>query len=369
MSLLGLALCVSLSALPVGAASGDKAALNQLEQRLFFKTYESEDEDSRVGRLEKQVFGSATQGDVHGRLERITTAIGPQENPDGSVSGIRPQQQQQAVAPPVQQEQRQQNEQSSPADEQAAAVNRAQVAVQAAREENINRLLGQGVAFWRAKRSHDAIEKFEEVLRLDPGNGEANFSMGIAYESAGNYAEALASYQRAAQQKPQSKDYADAVAAVQRKLASRQKVDDKQGELRVLAEEASAAYKRGEYLSALELYKQLDEKAPNQALVKYNIGTLYLAVKNPITALEYYKQARKLKPTEQRYVTACEQLETNVQAAQAQREQVDRAWDAHEAPGGMPPNASPAASTNTNNHKPKKEKEKTPKSASAPLAP
>jgi S1-C subfamily serine protease len=35
----------------------------------------------------------------------------------------------------------------------------------------------------------------------------------------------------------------------------------------------------------------------------------------------------------------------------------------------MPPNASPAASTNNNNHKPKKEKEKTPKSASAPLAP
>jgi tetratricopeptide (TPR) repeat protein len=367
-TLLALALCISLLAAPVGAASGDKAALNQLEQRLFFKTYESEDEDSRVGRLEKQVFGSATQGDVHERLERVTAAIGPQENPDGSVSGIRPQQQQQAVAPPVQQVQPQQ-EQSSPADEQAAAVNRAQVAVQAAREENINRLLGQGVSLWRAKRSHDAIEKFEEVLRLDPGNSEANFSMGIAYESAGNYAEALASYQRAAQQKPESKDYADAVTAVQRKLASRQRVDDKQGELRVLAEEASAAYKRGEYLSALELYKQLDEKAPNQALVKYNIGTLYLAIKNPITALEYYKQARKLKPNEPRYVTACEQLETNVQAAQAQREQVDRAWDAHEASGGMQGNAPPSASTNSNNHKPKTQKEKPPKSAAAPLAP
>jgi tetratricopeptide (TPR) repeat protein len=240
--------------------------------------------------------------------------------------------------------------------------------VQAAREENINKLLGQGVSLWRAKRSREAIEKFEEVLRLDPGNAEANFSMGIAYESSGNYPEALASYQRAAQQKPQSKDYAEAVASVQTKMAKRQRVDDQQGELRVLAEQASAAYKRGEYLSALDLYKQLDEKAPNQALVKYNIGTLYLAIKNPITALDYYKQARKLKPTEPRYITACEQLEANLGQASKKREDAERAWDEHEAPGAVPSaNASSSNNSSKANHKEKEKKP--PKSTAAPLAP
>jgi len=358
-----LVILVSASILSIpssAAGGGDKAALSQLEQRLFYKTYESEDGDARVARLEKQVFGSATQGDIHERLERISAAVGPQENPDGSVSGIKPQQQ--AVAPPPQQ-QPQQQQQSPPVDEQSEAMQRAQVAVQAAREENINRLLGQGVGLWRAKRSREAIEKFEEVLRLDPGNAEANFSMGIAYESAGNYVEALTSYQRAAQQRPDNKDYADAVGAVQRKVSAKQKVDDGKGELRVLAEDASAAYKRGEYISALELYKRLDEKAPNQALVKYNIGTLYLAIKNPITALEYYKQARKLKPSEPRYINACEQLETNVRTAQQQREQVDKAWDEHEAGGGMQ-SGSQAPQQPAGGHKPKK----TPKVASAPPA-
>src|SRR5262249_16704196 len=95
-------------------------------------------------------------------------------------------------------------------------------------------------------------------------------------------------------------------------------------------EDAKAAYDRGEFISALGYYKELDEKIPNQALVKYNIGTCYMAVKNPYNALDYYKQARKLQPNEPRYVTACEQLEANLNRAQQQREEGEGEWNENE---------------------------------------
>jgi len=92
---------------------------------------------------------------------------------------------------------------------------------------------------------------------------------------------------------------------------------DKQAQVRNLAVEAKEAFDRQEYISALSFYKEMDQKVPNQALVKYNIGTCYMMVKNPISALEYYKQAHKLKPDEPRYASACEQLETNVSNARS----------------------------------------------------
>jgi len=306
------------------AASADEATLSRIENRLFLKTYEGETDDVRVGRIEKQVFGSPAEGSLHQRLERIEGAVAPQENPDGTVSGMRPKPAPQAVQTPV--EQSSSSRQNYQPDDQSSGLERAQLAVQAAREERINRLLDEGVKLWRAKQGNQAIEKFEGVLRLDPGNAQANFSMGIIYESAGNFIEAQSCYKRAQEQSPGNKDYADAVAAISHKVSDKTNKQDKQGKLRILAEDANAAYGRGEFVSALGLYKQMDQLVPNQALVKYNIGTCYMAVKNPVDALEYYKQARKLKPNEPRYATACEKLEANLSAARKKREEAESAW-------------------------------------------
>jgi tetratricopeptide (TPR) repeat protein len=63
---------------------------------------------------------------------------------------------------------------------------------------------------------------------------------------------------------------------------------------------------------ALDLYKQLDGMRPNQALVKYNIGTIYMMLKIPHKALEFYKQAAALNPNEPRYLQACQKLQAVV---------------------------------------------------------
>ncbi len=308
-----------------GAESGDKATLGAMEQKLFFKSYSDDDNEARLARIEKRIFGDAVPGDFGQRLERARAAVGPQINPDGTMTGAPSEPV--AVAPPPQPVQK---------PDPQAEMERAKIAVMAAREEEVAKLLAEGVEQWRQKRGPQAIERFEQVLRLDPHNSEAHFNLGVVYESANNLVEASASYHKAAEENPNNRDYVEAVAAVEKKLSARKKSDDKAGELRVLAEDAAAAYKRQEYFSALDLYKQLDAKAPNKALVKYNIGTLYFVTKNYTDALTYYKQALKLEPKEPRYQQAVQQLSANLKAGEEAQKQSDQQWQQYQqATGGV----------------------------------
>ncbi|HNB23246.1 MAG TPA: PDZ domain-containing protein, partial [Candidatus Melainabacteria bacterium] len=59
-------------------------------------------------------------------------------------------------------------------------------------------------------------------------------------------------------------------------------------------------------------------------IIKYNIGTIYLMMKNYQMALDYYKQAKKLKPSEPKYVQAVQQLEGNMKKDAALRKQSDK---------------------------------------------
>jgi tetratricopeptide (TPR) repeat protein len=330
-----LVICCSLTGLAsparataAGSGTDQSAMLAAIERKLFFQTYAQEDLEIRLKRLEKRIFGQSIGGTAEQRLTRLVAVAQPQVEPEV------------VPAPDVQQQARAQTRPAvaAPAtraaqagatragastpdktgpDEYECAIERARVSVQAAKEEEIRQLLADGVELWRAGRGHEAIEKFEQVIRLDPHNAEAHFSMGIIEETQGNLVEAASSYRLAAKARPDNPEYRDAIAAVEKKLTAKQKVDSKQSEIRQLAEDAIAAYKRQEYLSALDLYKTLDQKVPNQHLVKYNIGTLYLTLKQPDRALEYYKQAHKLNPQEGKYVQVCNELEAVVERNKA----------------------------------------------------
>jgi Tetratricopeptide repeat. len=64
--------------------------------------------------------------------------------------------------------------------------------------------------------------------------------------------------------------------------------------------------------------------------VKFNIGTIYLALKNPVDALDYFKQAQKLKPDEPRYQEAVQRLSTNLGREQQTRMASEQAWNQQE---------------------------------------
>jgi tetratricopeptide (TPR) repeat protein len=303
-------LCVQVNA---NADDQSLSLLAQLEQKLLCQTYSTEEVNLRLNRIEKRVFGQTLAGSAEERIAKLTQAV--------PVKPVTAQSTPSAVAVPDNESsfgnaqahsQPQVPSKRNDETERACAMERARIAVLAAKEEEIGGLLAEAVQLWRAKRGNEALERFEQVIRLDPTNAEAHFSMGIIEEGAGSFIEAMTSYQKASRLKPENTDYAEAIKAVEKKLTAKQAFDSRNSELTKLAEDALAAYKRGQYMFALDLYKQLDGMRPNQALVKYNIGTIYMMLKIPHKALEFYKQAAAINPNEPRYVQACQKLQAVV---------------------------------------------------------
>ncbi len=304
--------------------------LSNIEQRLFFREYSDEDEVSRISRIEKEVFGQPQSGEITQRMANLRAAlpaVPDKESSTGSGSNGPARQQ----TPPVTKSPATPTASSSwssasPSDDKADDNDQEKLSVLAAKQKEIDDLLAQGVALWKARKAELALDKFSQVVRLDPQNAQALFSMGVVFEAQGDVLQAKNSYQQAHMLEPDNKDYTVALAAIDKKVVVKEKSNQEQSQLRQLADDAASAYQRGEYLSALDLYKQLDQQAPNQAIVKWNIGSLYLMNKNPQKALQYYKEACKLKPDEERYKLALKQLEQNVKEEQIKQKEADNAW-------------------------------------------
>ena len=305
-------------------------------------------------------FGSAGgAGQMPVRPAQTTSAPGfnGQANPgQGFAQGSRySPQQNTAGRPPIQSPYAQ--AQSYPAPQVKAPVagyDAQKIAVQAAREQEMQDLLKEGARLWRNRHGVEAVEKFDQVLRLDPQNAEAHFSIGVIQESAGKLNEALEHYQKARKTNPDNKDFDDAVDAIYKRLQaqSRPSASPATG----LTGQATAAYKRGEYFSALDLFKQADAKTPNQALIKHNIGSCYLMLKDFFNAQEFFKQAKDLDPTNEKFVRAFNELSAEIQKNQSATQEIEREY------GGSGSGSSGNASANS---APKSGIGKTPKAGNA----
>ncbi len=314
------------SALAQGSLNQDETGkLKLLEQNFFFKNYDDDSVETRLARIEKRVFGEAAEGSLSERMAHILQVAKPVERPaagtnsnNGNNKGSATVNTPAARTP----EQIQQDEQFKREDEADRARRRAM----AARDEEVNQMSADAIRLWKEGRKPEAIEKFEQAVRLSPDSAEAHFSLGVAYEGMAKFGDALSSYKKALEIIPTKPEYREAVRLVEKKALSQGQDDGKKKELRQLAEEASGAYSRGEFISALDLYKQLDRKTPNQARIKFNIATIYLAMKNPVQALDFFRQAKKLNPDEPSYQKAVAQLEGNLQAEEIERTNAERAW-------------------------------------------
>lgn len=299
------------------------AILDHLEQRLYFTKFSEDADEARIARLEQRIFGEKGSGPFNDRLKRLNAALeqigntsaNTNANPSTELKSATP------TPPPPQQAPLQQTplpNRSSQEDD----IQRARLSVQAAREQEIRNLVMEGTELWRTRRGQEALERFEQALRLDPSNAEAHFSMGIIEESSGNYIEAASSYQQAAKYAPEVEEYSKAVNDIEKKVQLKQKQVGQSGNIRQLTENANAAFQRKEYISALDLYKQLDGQAPNQARTKYNIGTLYLLLKDHDNALDYYKQAYKLEPSNPRYAKTYKDLSNEIKQVNKESQEI-----------------------------------------------
>jgi tetratricopeptide (TPR) repeat protein len=327
---------------PKQTTSIDTSALNSLEKRFFMQTFGDEGMSHRLARLEERVFGKTMSGADGERLAQLQEAAGPDaifSAPSAATSA--PTSASSAPSVPAAPSG---TALSSPAVSKSKAPNlpvtnsvdreNERLRVQEAAGQQINSLLSEGVTAWRQHNVDLALDRFKQVVRLDPANGQAYFSLGIIYETQGDFSNAVDNYQKASKTQPENKDYASAIVQAQKKLAAKQQIDDKHAELSKLSQEALATYNRGEYLSALDLYKQIDEKFPDQAINKYNIGSVYLIMRQPELALPYYKKAREIDPNDPKISQAYDTLQ------QALKEQEK----ARSASAAASANYNPAAS-------------------------
>lgn len=289
-------------------AESNKDKITRIEKVLFFKTYSSESLDKRVERLEKRFFGEPLEGELEPRIDKIYNLAKPQIEAA-----------EKSTAPVVESssEPEPQVKEPTPEDKEREAR---KAAVQKAREEEIESLMKDGISFWKAKDARHAMDRFDQVIRLDPRNSEAFFSRGVIFEANGQLDKALASYNQANFINPDRLDFKEAITVVKKAL-------EKGGSQDQMAVEAAQAFRRKEYLSALDLYKQLEQKYPKNAKYKYNIGTIYLLIKSPEQALGYYEKAKKLDPKQPKYKEAYKKLADTLKANSTELDKRNAAWD------------------------------------------
>src|SRR5580658_3808584 len=64
--------------------------LGNLEQRLFFKNYSDEDDNTRINRIEKQIFGETFPDSLAERLARIHEALPKDKGANSQISSPTP---------------------------------------------------------------------------------------------------------------------------------------------------------------------------------------------------------------------------------------------------------------------------------------
>jgi serine/threonine protein kinase len=131
---------------------------------------------------------------------------------------------------------------------------------------------GRYITLHRLKRYQDALNACEQALQLRPDDWTAHYNKGLILDDLQRYQDALDAYTRVLQLNPNATDAYNNQGIILRKLDQHQ--------------EALAAYERA------------TQAQPNNATAHYNKGQLLYHLKRYEDALHAYAQAIRLNPTE-----------------------------------------------------------------------
>jgi len=128
----------------------------------------------------------------------------------------------------------------------------------------------------------DAINLYNEVIKLDPQNAEAYVNMAIAQGQNKNIEAGLSTLETASAKFPNNNQIEDAKKSLNAQLS------DKKLEI------ASQYYNNKEYQNAIEEYLKIQ---PATSEIMLGIASCYQNLNNTDKAIEYYKEALRLSPT------------------------------------------------------------------------
>ncbi len=135
---------------------------------------------------------------------------------------------------------------------------------------SINELLSESITYYDKGMIDKAIENFNEVLKIDPGNAKANYNLGNAYADKGMFDEAISVYKKALEEEP---GLIDAYLNLSILYLDMELIDE-----------------------AISLCKQAVKTNPNDSFLCFYLGEAYARNKQHKAAINAFNKAISINP-------------------------------------------------------------------------
>jgi tetratricopeptide (TPR) repeat protein len=196
-------------------------------------------------------------------------------------------------------------------------------------DDSVKTLLRQALGQYSAGQYPQAEASFKKVLVLDKNNTDAYYNLGAMAESRGDLHAALAYYQSAQKIDPGDPDFRKAIDGLQNKLSDPSLVPTVSSEmpkpapsyldatrsknsLKQRVNDASSAYKGGDFDKAIRILRQVALEAPTEASVQYALAQCYKAKHQYMDARSALNSAVSLDPGNQAYRSALGDLDQQI---------------------------------------------------------
>jgi tetratricopeptide (TPR) repeat protein len=298
----------------------DLVKLGESEKLLFGSAHKNLPSSERIQALEIELFGGKHQGTYHNRIVAIQSALASgktnllmppmaaelDRSANAAVSS-------QAPLPGA--------DSTRPDSEEATAS--------AGSDERVKEILHQALKQYSTGQYSEAEASFKQVLKLDKSNTDAYFNLGAMAESRGDLKAALNYYKSASKIDPGDGDIQRAVNGVESKLAdlsvkttvssempkpapSFANAIRNRNNLKEQINDASAAYKSGNYNRAIEILRKVAAAAPDEASVQYALSQCYKGKHQYMEARSSLRNALSLDPGNQMYRDALSDLDRHL---------------------------------------------------------
>jgi tetratricopeptide (TPR) repeat protein len=163
---------------------------------------------------------------------------------------------------------------------------------------------GLGVTYDKLGRRQEAIEAFQQAIRIMPAYTDAYYNLGITYSNLGLWTEAIEAFQQAIKLKP---DYVDAynnLGNAYDEFGYRQEaIEAYKQAIKIKPDNSEAHYnlgvvygRLGHWTEAIKAFQQAIRTSPDYAKTHLNLGNAYSELGRWTEATEAYRQAVKIKP-------------------------------------------------------------------------
>jgi tetratricopeptide (TPR) repeat protein len=299
----------------------DVIALSDCEKKLYGGVHTSLPSNKRVEALENDVFGATRTGPLSQRIMALHNAMNA-----NAASLLSPplagKMDTQTVATP--------KAKSAPDEDLQSTDQLPPLAPPIDRAKNA---LHQALALYSQGRLADAEAAFKRVLAFDHDNSDANFNLGAIAEGRGDFQSALNYYQVALKGNPDDSDAKNAVLSMQSKLSNHStpakgKWNNETADMSVpyqapnsnpipvdrellkqRVNEASTAFKNGDYNKSISILQSVAQQAPNEPDVQYALSQSYKSAGQYMAARSALNQAIALSPDNQMYKDALRDLD------------------------------------------------------------